>query len=108
MGVKELEKIALEKLNSGLLDGVVGNDFDTGNYAIVTFRKVIKEGIPQILRLGAGSKYFNNKENVRIPGNVSTQLFESITEKLGFLQKYGWLMDDPDVKAYSAFFKPTK
>lgn len=108
MKVDELEKIVLEKLNKGLLDGIVGNDFVTGDYAKVTFRKIIKDGIPQILRFGADSKFFNNKENVRVPGNKSVQLLETVAEQLSFLQKYGWLIDDPDVKAYSALFKPKK
>ena len=29
-------------------------------------------------------------------------------KKLLFLQKYGWLTNDDDVKAYSAKYKPTK
>ena len=108
MNVDELEKIVLEKLNKGLLDGVIGDDFITGDYAKVTFRKIIKNGIPQLLRLGADSKFFNNKESIRVSGKESVQLFETITEKLSFLKKYGWLINDPDVKAYSALFKPRK
>lgn len=108
MKADDLEKIVLEKLNKGLLDGVVGNDFTTGNYAKVTFRKVIKDGIPQILRLGADSKFFDNKENIRVAGKKSVQLLETVAEKLSFLRKYGWLIDDADVKAYSALFKPKK
>ena len=108
MKADELEKIVLEKLNKGLLDGIVGNDFVTGDYAKVTFRKIIKDGIPQILRFGADSKFFDNKENVRVSGKESVQLFKTLIEKLGFIQKYGWLIDDPDVKAYSALFKPNK
>lgn len=108
MKVDELEKIVLEKLNKGFLDGIVGNDFVTGDYAKVTLRKIIKDGIPQILRFGADSKFFDNKENVRVTGNKSVQLLETVAEQLSFLQKYGWLIDDPDVKAYSALFKPKK
>lgn len=104
----ELEKIVLEKLKKGLLDGIVGDDFVTGDYAKVTFRKIIKDGIPQILRFGADSKFFDNKENIRVPGKESVQLLETIVEKLDFLKKYGWLINDPDVKAYSALFKPKK
>lgn len=104
----ELEKIVLEKLNKGLLDGLVGDDFVTGDYAKVTFRKIIKDGIPQILRFGAESKYFDNKENIRLPGKESVQLLETIAEKIEFLKKFGWLINDPDVKAYSALFKPKK
>jgi len=106
MEVEKLEKIVLEKLNKGLLDGTVGNNFVTGDYAKVTFRKIIKNGIPQILRLGADSKFFDNKENIRVPGKESVQLFETLAEKLIFIQKYGWLINDPDIKAYSALFKP--
>ena len=65
MKVDELEKIILEKLSKGLLNGIVGNDFVTGDHAKVTFRKIIKDGIPQIIRFGADSKFFDNKENVR-------------------------------------------
>lgn len=104
----ELEKIVIEKLNKGLLDGIVGDDFVTGDYAKVTFRKIIKDGIPQILRFGADSKFFNNKENIRVTGKESVQLFETIAEKLDFLKKYGWLINDTDIKAYSALFKPKK
>ena len=104
----ELEKIVLEKLNKGLLNGIVGDDFVTGDYAKVTFRKIIKDGIPQILRFGEDSKFFDNKENIRVPGKESVQLLETIAEKLDFLKKYGWLINDQDVKAYSALFKPKK
>ncbi|MEG2379968.1 MAG: hypothetical protein RSB77_07110 [Bacilli bacterium] len=104
----ELEKIVLEKLSKGLLDGPVGDDFITGDYAKVTLRKIIKDGIPQILRFGADSKYFNNKENIRVPGKESVQLLDTIAEKIEFLRKFGWLINDPDVKAYSALFKPKK
>ncbi|AWK52780.1 hypothetical protein DIC82_18050 [Clostridium beijerinckii] len=104
----ELKKIVLEKLNKGLLDGIVGDDFVTGDYAKVTLRKIIKDGIPQILRFGADSKFFDNKENIQIPGKESVQLLETIAEKLDFIKKYGWLINDLDAKAYSALFKPKK
>ena len=108
MDVTKIEKIVLEKLSKGLLDGVVGNDFIAGDYAKVTFRKVIKDGIPQILRIGADSKFFDNKENVRIAGKIATTLFETAAERLAFIQKYGWLINDPDAQAYSALFKQKK
>ena len=108
MDINELERTVLDKLSSGVLDGVVGDDFITGNHAKITIRKIVENGIPQILRYGADSRYFDNKENVRISGNVTKKLFETVAEKLQFLQKFGWLMDDPDVKAYSSLFKPTK
>lgn len=108
MNIKELEKIVLKKLEDGILDGIVGNDFNVGDYATVTYRKIIEDGIPKILRMSPDSKFFNNKENVKIAGKVTEEVFKTIPEKLSFLQKYGWLLDDPDVKAYSALFKPKK
>lgn len=106
MKFTKLEKVVLEKLGKGMLDGVVGKDYHTGGYAIVTFRKIIKDGIPQIIRFGADSKYFDNRETVKIAGKQTVQLIEDVAEKLKFLQKYGWLINDPDAKAYSALFKP--
>jgi hypothetical protein len=108
MNANELEKIVLEKLNNGSLDGLVGNDFVTGDYAKITVRKIIKDGIPQILRFGADSKFFDNKENVKVPGKKSVELLKTVAEKIDFLRKYGWLINDSDVKAYSALFKPNK
>lgn len=108
MEIAKLEKVILEKLSKGLLDGMVGNEFVTGDHAKVGFQKIIKDGIPQIVRQGADSKFFNNKENVRVAGKVVKELFDTSDKKLLFLQRYGWLMKDLDVKAYSAFFKPNK
>lgn len=108
MESKKLEAIILKKLKDGLLDGIVGDDFVTGDYAKVTFRKIIQDGVPKILRIGSSSKFFNNKENVKVPGKITEEVFKSKDEILSFLQKYGWLMKDPDVKKYSSFFKPKK
>ncbi|MCI8537062.1 MAG: hypothetical protein HFF18_00140 [Oscillospiraceae bacterium] len=106
MDEKDLEEIVLEKLERGLLDGPVGDDFVTGDYSKVIFRKVIRDGIPQTLRIGEGYKFFDNRENTRVPGTVQiTEAFETISQKLLFLQKYGWLLDDPDVREYSRRFK---
>lgn len=57
----------------------------------VTFRKIIKNGIPQTLRFGPDSKFFNNKENVIVTGKKSVQLFETVAEKLFFTKI--WLAD---------------
>lgn len=108
MNKEELEKICLEKLSKGLLDGIVGSDFETGDYAKVTIRKIIKDGIPQTLKFGADSKFFDNKENVHIAGKVTKKLFESNEDKIIFLRKFGFLIKDADVQAYSALFKGEK
>lgn len=108
MEEKRLENVILEKLQKGLLDGVIGNDFVTGGRGKVTYRKIIEDGVPKILRLGAERKYFDNRENIRVAGKVTSHVFNTNEEKLYFFKKYGWLMKDPDVLAYSALFKPKK
>ena len=57
-------------------------------------------------RQGESERFFNGKENERIPGKREEERFETDDEKLFFLQKYGWLLDDDEVRAYSAKFKP--
>ena len=101
------EKILLEKLASGVLDGVVGDDYITSGGS--TIWKAIKNGIPSSYKQGPGGRSFNGKENERYTG-VLHVLQEWLTddEKLAFLQKFGWLMPDKDVRAYSAKFKPKK
>lgn len=62
-----------------------------------------------MFKQGPGSKFFNGKENEHIEGVLHT-LQEWVTDeqKLEFLRKFGWLMKDEAVKAYSAKFKPGK
>ena len=43
----------------------------------------------------------------RIPGKREEEHYDTDDRKLEFLQRYGWLTDDEEVKAYSAKFKPT-
>lgn len=101
------EKNLLEKLASGNLDGIVGKSVETTGGSDVWFE--IKNGIPIQFKLGPGGKLFNGKENERYDG-VLHKLFQWKTDeqKLAFLQKFGWLINDNDVKIYSAKFKPKK
>lgn len=56
---------------------------------------------------GPTRRFFNGKENERIPGVLHTmQEWLTDEEKLQFLQRFGWLMNDTDVRAYSKKFKP--
>lgn len=101
------EKGLLAKLASGLLDGTVGDVLETsGGSSVWT---AIKNGIPVQFKKGPGSKYFDGKENIRVDG-VLHKLKEwgSDEEKIAFLRKFGFLMKDAAVKAYSAKFKPKK
>ena len=103
----EEEKRLLAKLASGLLDGLVGDDLTTSGGSTVW--TAIKNGIPSRYKQGPTKKFFNGKENEKIKGVLHVlESWESDDQKLSFLQKFGWLMDDKDVRDYSAKFKPKK
>lgn len=102
------EKGLLEKLASGLLDGMVGNERVYRGYRDVYCGKYIKDGEPVSYRQGESSRFFNGKENERLEGKREEEHYDTDEKKLGFLQKYGFLMDDEDVKTYSAKYKPKR
>ena len=83
----------------------MGNDLYTTGGSVVWTE--IKDGIPIRYKKGPGGKYFDGKENVKFEGKKSIrEKWETDDEKLGFLQKYGWLIDNDEVKDYSKKFKP--
>lgn len=96
----------LEKLASGVLDGVVGREKVYSGYKNVYCGKYIKDGEPVSYREGESSRFFNGKENERFSGRREEDHYDTDDRKLEFLQRYGWLMDDEDVRAYSAKYKP--
>ena len=102
------EKKLLDRLASGVLDGIVGDELVCHGYKNVYFGKYIKDGIPVSYREGESTRFFNGKENERIEGKRSEERFETDDQKLLFLQRYGWLMGDEAVRKYSAKFKPKK
>jgi hypothetical protein len=105
MGRTTEEKNLLEKMKSGVFDGRVGNDLTTSGGSTVW--TTIENGEPTRYKQGPGGKVFDGKENVRYDGKLHTlETFSTDDEKLGFFQKFGWLMDDDDAKKYSANFKP--
>ena len=101
-------KRLLAKLASGILDGMVGDERVYRGYKNVYCGKYIKDGEPVSYREGESTRFFNGKENERIPGRREEEHYDTDEKKLEFLQRYGWLTDDEEVKAYSAKFKPTK
>ena len=102
------EKNLLKKLESGVLDGMVGDERVYRGYKNVYCGKYIKNGEPISYRQGESERCFNGKENERIPGKREEEHYDTDEKKLCFLQKYGWLTNDDEVKAYSAKYKPNK
>lgn len=107
MRISKEEKNLLAKLTTGLLDGIVGRDLTTSGGSTVWM--TIKNGVPKQFKQGPSKRFFNGKENEVIDGVLHTlKEWSSDDEKIQFLRKFGWLMNDPDVVAYSAKFKPKR
>jgi len=102
--LRRQEKKLLKKLNDGELDGFVGDDFyPEGGSRVYT---LIKKGKIKRYQRKADRKYFDGKENVRIPGKLlELESWDTDEEKIGFFQKFGWLMKDEDAQDYSSNFK---
>lgn len=100
------ERSLLKKLSIGALDGLVGDFFESSSGKL--HKKIIKNGNPMIINESKSSRFFNGKENETIPGKITTEFFDTDEKKLMFLRKYGWLMNDSEVRAYSAKYKPQR
>ena len=94
------ERELLKRMDAGELDGMVGDMFQTDGGSTVW--TIIKNGIPVRFKQGPGGKFFNGKENERYEGVLHT-LAKWMTdeERLDFLRKFGWLIHDAAVNAYS-------
>ena len=106
MSITEEERRLLAKLASGVLDGMVGDEREYKNYTSVFCGKYIMDGEPISYRQGESTRFFIGKENKRILEKREEEHFNTDEKKLQFLQRYGWLMNDEDVCAYSAKYKP--
>ena len=104
MATSTLEESLLSKLSSGVLDGIVGSSLTTSGGSTVWSQ--IEDGTPTRYKQGPGGKFFDGKENTRYEGVLHTlQTWATDSEKLEFLQKYGWLLDDAEAREYSALYK---
>ncbi len=106
MNFTELERSILTKLDKGMLDGVVGSDYRSKKNKDVIYRNIIENGVPKAIQLKPKDEFFDGRDKVIISDAETVVIFETDDEKLTFMQKYGWLMDDPDARFYSSFFKP--
>ena len=81
------ERNLLDKLASGLLDGMVGDEREYRGYKSVYCGKYIKDGIPISYRQGASERFFNGRENERIPGKREEERYDTDERKIEFLQR---------------------
>lgn len=101
------EQNLYNRLENGELDGMVG-DLWENNYG-ATFYTMIKDGKITRYKQSPAKKFFNGEENESYGGSTKVvQQWETAEEILSFFQKFGWLMVDAAVNAYSAKFKGKK
>ena len=100
---EELE--LLSRLKSGELDGPVGDVCLDNGHGSTVWRE-IKNGIPIQMKIGPGGKFFNNEENEHWNSEPRVDYrWQTDDAKLFFLRRYGYLMNDPFVKVYSAKYR---
>ena len=102
------ERRLLQKLADGTLDGPVGDEREYRVYRSVYCGKQIRCGVPVSYRQDEPSGLPVGGRQEPAPLNREEELFDTDERKLEFLQRFGWLMDDEDVRIYSAKYKPDR
>lgn len=97
MGIRDL----LKNLADGKYDGERTDSEMNG----VASGFYIDGGTPVKYREGAGTKFFDGKENTRTPGKRTEERYETDEEKTTFFQKYGFIQEmfgkHPEVTDFS-------
>ena len=97
MGLKDLVK----RMKDGEFDGGVSVRETNGTMTTL----YIKNGTPYRRYEGKSSRFFNGKENERIPGKVEVTEYSSDAEREEFIQRFGFIGElfgfDDDAKAES-------
>lgn len=98
----------LNNLANGLYDGERTDSEING----VTSGLYIHKGTPVKYREGKGSKHFDNKENVRMPGRRTEERYDTDEKKIEFFQKFGFIWEmfgnHPEVIEYSRQYYENK
>ena len=90
-----MEKQLLERLNNGLLDGLIGSGINMGT---LTSHALIESGRPMLV------KYLTEKGPAK-EAMVVEKEFETTEGKLWFLRNHGWKMEDVYAQLYSRIYK---
>ena len=93
----EMEKQLLERLNVGLMDGVIRNSITDHEFTHLIF---IKNGRPML------AKYLTEKGPIP-EATIIEKEFETDEGKLWFMRNYGWKMEDVYACLYSYLYKRT-
>ena len=95
----------LDKLRSGDLNGKFCEPLLDNGYGS-SIQLEVRDGIPVQVKCGPSGKFFNGKENEPWKSVPRVNIkWRTDDQKLFFLQKYGFLSDDEEVRAYSNKYK---
>lgn len=98
----------LDKLASGALDGAVGDEREYRSYRSVLCGMRVSDGIPIAYRQWKPADSVYDQIQSDAHDYQEEKHYDTDERKLEFLQRFGWLMDDDDVRAYSAKYKPVR
>lgn len=92
---KEMERQLLDRLQEGLLDGLIGSRFNMG---ALTTHALIMDGQPMLV------KCLTEKGPIK-EAMIIEKEFETDEGKLWFLRNHGWKMEDVYAQLYSRIYK---
>lgn len=92
---KEMERHLLDRLQEGLLDGLIGSGFNMG---ALTSHAFIMDGRPMLVKCLTEKGPF--KESM-----IVEKEFVTDEGKLWFLRNHGWKMEDVYAQLYSRIYK---
>ena len=92
---QSMEAQLLERLNEGLLDGLIGSGFNKGT---LISQAIIKDGRPMLV------EYLTEKGPIEDAMVIKKEFFTD-EGKLWFLRNHGWKMEDVYAQLYSRILK---
>ena len=94
----------LKRMSDGEYDGNWSESSKNG----VSFTLSIDDGVPKSRREGKSRRFFNGKENERIPGRVDETVYETPEQRADFVRQYGFIGElfgfDDDAREVSGEF----
>lgn len=108
MDISAEEKQLLLLLETGKLDGDVGDIRTFRVYHSVKCGRYIKNGVPTTYHEGKEQAKLLEKETETSPIIREEERCLTPESKLLFLQRFGWLIDNEQVRNYSKKYKPKK
>ena len=94
------EKNLLFKLGNRQFDGTVGPGVVL--HKTITYETLIVDGEPMLIQRAESEITLNNGRCMRDGYGEKHLMFTSNEEKIDFLRRYGWLIEDDEAKAFSS------